>query len=362
MIVAAGYQVESHYVTTSDGYILGVHRIPQGRTSERKNETVLFVHGLFCSSSDAILFGPKKSPGYFFADKGYDVWIINVRGNTYSRNHTYLNPDTDAEFWNFSWHEIGTIDVPTVIDYILDVTGTDGVYYIGYSQGSIVFLVMTSIRPDYNAKVKVHIGLAPTVYMNNVRSPLLLTIASWSGILESFLKLFGVNEFLAREGIGGNLIKILCSTNIGASLCESILFSLCGSNPSQLNSSLVPLMMSHAPSGCSTNQVFHFLQLMLKGGFGQLDLGLEGNLEKYGAETPPQYDLSKITTPVYLFHGANDYLAAKADIDTLHEKFSSGVATKVLMEDSMWAHMDFVFGINASEVVYSKITDIFEKH
>lgn len=34
------------------------------------------------------------------SDVGFDVWISNVRGNAYSRNHTTLKPD-DKQFWDF---------------------------------------------------------------------------------------------------------------------------------------------------------------------------------------------------------------------------------------------------------------------
>lgn len=40
--------------------------------------------------------------GFMLADAGFDVWLTNARGNTYGRAHTYLDPDRDKEFWQFS--------------------------------------------------------------------------------------------------------------------------------------------------------------------------------------------------------------------------------------------------------------------
>lgn len=118
------------------------------------------------------------------ADKGYDVWMGNARGNTYSKNHTKWDPDADADdFWKFSWHEIGYYDLPAMIDYILDKTGVDSVYYAGHSQGTTSFYVMTSKRPEYNNKIKVQISLAPIAYMNHMTSPLMQLLSYFEGPL-----------------------------------------------------------------------------------------------------------------------------------------------------------------------------------
>jgi hypothetical protein len=47
------------------------------------------------------------------------------------------------------------------------------------------------------------------------------------------------------------------------------------------------------------------------GGFQMFDYGLLGNLENYGQFTPPQYDLSSISTniPLAMYSGAKDLLA-----------------------------------------------------
>jgi len=36
--------------------------------------------------------------GFILADAGFDVWLGNVRGNTYGRTHVKYKP-SDAQFW-----------------------------------------------------------------------------------------------------------------------------------------------------------------------------------------------------------------------------------------------------------------------
>jgi hypothetical protein len=50
---------------------------------------------------------------------GFDVWLGNNRGNSFSRSHQKLDPNTNNKFWEFSFVELGDFDTPAMIDYVL---------------------------------------------------------------------------------------------------------------------------------------------------------------------------------------------------------------------------------------------------
>lgn len=68
-------------------------------------------HGIIDCSDTFINNGPGKGPGYILSDAGFDVWLGNTRGSYYSMRHTHLDPVHDAEYWNFSFEEMGRYDI-----------------------------------------------------------------------------------------------------------------------------------------------------------------------------------------------------------------------------------------------------------
>jgi predicted alpha/beta hydrolase len=70
----------------------------------------------------------------------------------------------------YSWHEMGVYDLPAAFDYILYYTNQTDMYYVGHSMGTTMFYVLMSLKPEYNAKIRHMIALAPVAFLRNTKS------------------------------------------------------------------------------------------------------------------------------------------------------------------------------------------------
>lgn len=182
-----GYTAETHTVKTEDGYLLTLHRIPCGKAGCKaqggrgRGQPVFLQHGLLSSSADWLLAGPEKGLAYLLADAGYDVFLGNARGNTYSRAHVHMRND-EAAFWDFSWDEMAKYDLPAEIMYVYDLRAMEqglneterNMLYVGHSMGTTMMFALLASKPDFNDKIQAMFALAPVAYMTNVKSPIRL--------------------------------------------------------------------------------------------------------------------------------------------------------------------------------------------
>ncbi|XP_045479332.1 lipase 3-like [Harmonia axyridis] len=359
LITKYGYPVEEHFTTTSDGYILRMHRIPATKPGVTPNNHVVFLmHGVLMSSSDWIILGPQKALAYYLADQGFDVWMGNARGNTQSKNHTHLKP-YQRKFWKFSWHEIATRDLPAMIDYTLKVTKKKALFHIGHSQGTTTFYVMCSELPKYNKKIIAHVSLAPIAYMKNAFSPLLRLVSKLLVVPKTLLNLFGIDEIMAHSSLMQMLGDNFCAVGERTEfLCRDFLFLVTGFDHAEFNDTMLPVFLAHTPAGASTRQLYHYAQLFNSGKFRQYDYFPFNSLH-YGPLhpiNPPSYNLKKVKAPVYLFYSNNDWLSHPKDVKTLCKKLGNCKA-QTLVAENRFNHLDYVWGNNAKQRIYSEVKD-----
>jgi lysosomal acid lipase/cholesteryl ester hydrolase len=157
------------------------------------------MHAMDGSSMDWVMNGPGQAPAFLLAENGFDVWLGNNRGNFYSfesMNTTYQT----REFWQFGPEEIGTIDLPTMIDYILLKTGESKVTYLSLQQGGQVFFMGASLLPVFfNSKVDVHIALSPRTDLSRTYGNFIAFFWYVWAIWQRMLQDMGWYDILSRD-------------------------------------------------------------------------------------------------------------------------------------------------------------------
>lgn len=413
LVEIAGYPLEEHFVTTGDGYVLGLYRIPHGRdvvklraknsfkkeNDDHKTNTappmpppkagppVLLQHGLLDSSATFVVNLPHQSLGFILADHGYDVWLGNSRGNAFSRNHTGFQPTgpTSSFFWDFSFDDMADYDIPAVVQYIL--SNTDAKYtklaYVGHSQGATQAFAALSAKPALQQKIAALIALAPAIFLRYTSSIPFLLLAQLH--TDQMFDMLGQHEFLPARKATADIFSAVCKTSPLA--CTSILTAICGFNPHNLNVTRLPTYVAYAPSGTSVKNMAHWAQLIRQSGeertslFRRYDYGntcfttartspLENGLGSprncnkriYNTDIPPSFNLSALTdVPIAIFSGIQDILADPVDVEALVESLPPG-ALVYFQSELSFEHIDFTWGLSSAEKIYPAVVRLLDQY
>jgi len=363
ILLSEGYPAEIHYVTTPDGYILTMHRIPYGKqNTDAENRPVVFLqHGLLCSSADWVVATPTKGLGYILAEAGYDVWMGNYRGNTYSRNHSFFNPDDgNGGFWDFTWDEMAHYDLPAMIEKALKETGKEELQYVGHSMGTTGFMAMAHYRPDIMDKIRLANFLSPIAYVGHMESPI-AWIAGLGDLVYGILSWFGIGEFLPSNLLMDCLASLFCHEGVTQGLCTNILFVLCGFDSAQLNQTLLETIIHHTPAGASTATILQYAQEVTSNGFHGYDWRDDKlNFQHHGGP-PPTYNLQDVTAPLAVYYGQNDWLANEQDVLMTVSQLPNIVSGMLhMVEFPLWNHLDFLWAKDVDIYVYNQVVKNME--
>lgn len=83
------------------------------------------------------------------------------------------------------------------------------------------------------------------------------------------------------------------------------------------------------------------------------------NLQKYGNATPPDYLLENCKVPVALFYSDQDKLADSVDVIRLFKELPN-VFSNWRVRDKTFNHIDFVWAMDAKELVYDYILEYMQ--
>lgn len=356
-----GLKSEAHEVLSKDGYILRIHRIiPRNRT---EYAPVLMLPGMPVGSS-CFYATRNNSLAFNLVNSGCDVWISNPRGNRYSAKHKKLKVN-DPRYWDFSFHEMAINDLPAMIDYILKNTRKKKLVTISHSEGGSSLAALLSTNPEYNNKISQNHLLAPSIYMENFPHVMAKTFLNpivagffdyqktYDQLINNFLIKSVYNQFISRLSLCAQQTELL-------PVCSAFFEWFCGEKQptSGHNTDWKDFFTTFTKLAVSDTmglkKILHYSQLMESGKFRQFDYGREGNLDKYGTFEPPDYDLTLITAPSFIYGGDRDGFVSADDLKRFESEIRNTKKYKII---PTYSHCDFLTAKNAKFSVYKDIVN-----
>eukprot|EP01136_Pigoraptor_vietnamica_P012205 Opistho-1_new@51877 len=351
LVNSRGYGCEDHRVVTSDGYILAIQRLPV-RAGVAKKGVVFLQHGILDSSMTWVIgsLDTKLRLPFILVDAGFEVWLGNGRGNTYSRAHVSLDP-SDPAFWQYSFDDYASKDLPAAFAHVLQVSGESQLHYVGHSEGTLIGFIAFSTYPEIARLVKTFVALAPVAYISKTSFAPLLNFLPKNIVFD----ILGNKSVLSFPmGPVGDVIPVTC--DVIPALCETILCMIagCESKTSTDPSRMGPIL-AHYPAGTSAMDVDHFYQLSRFGALQAYDFGTsEANYAHYGRPTPPLYDVTQLMVPSALFSGTKDTLADPKDVAALVALLPPDLVLRHDVLDG-YGHGDFLWATDAAARLYSSV-------
>lgn len=320
-----------HFVRAKDGWPIALHRFLPAL--ERKGLLpVIMCHGLGVNRHNFDL-DDRFSLARIMADRGYDVFIIELRGVGKSRYRKWFQPYK----WDICFDDFIEKDIPAAVDYVLELTGRPQVHWIGHSMGGMAaycFCQMPTGR---------HIKSACAVASPGHLGPLKKGLGKIL-FLKPLMKMFPVihQRFFVR--LSAPILGL-----VRLNITSSWVVNNDNIGWNKLVKAAINLIVD-----VPTSQLMQFAEWLRHGGLF--------SLEGYSYFR----NLDKVKTPFLLLSGEDDKLAPYSTVRPVYERISSRDKVHVHFSaengTTDYGHGDIIFGEDAPLEVFPVIIDWIDNH
>ncbi|KAI8801748.1 Alpha/Beta hydrolase protein, partial [Cladochytrium replicatum] len=358
--------LEPHYVTTDDGFILTLHRIPCSRSEsaarasgsvaphqspskpQSAKPAVLIWHGfLMCSEIWVCQPVMEKNLAFVLAEAGYDVWLGNTRGNKYSSKHLKYKRGEEA-YWDFSMDTLALFDMPAAVNYIIKTAGVPTLSYIGFSQGTAQGFSSLSLKRDLNKKVNIFIALAPATKPKGLENKFINSLISAHP--EVIYLLFGRKVLLSSTHFWSSIL----SPRTYAAVIDACMWFLFGWTSQCIDHKNI--VYRHLYSYTSVKTVVHWFQIMRVKRFQMYDENPTMIANASTGHVVPRYPTEHIQTPVALFYGGKDTLP---DTQYIIRNSPTPVFCLQVLE---YEHLSFIWGTHQTKLLFPPLLGLLHSH
>ncbi len=322
-----------HFVRTRDGWRLAVYRYWKGKGSSRWGPVAL-VHGLGANRHNLDAPVPEISLARYLAERGHDVWVVELRGSGRSR----------APLWplrrsSFDFDDYVHLDVPALIRHLLDQTGRPAFHWVGHSMGG---MLAYAALEHYSQELFRSVVTVGSPGFTGVKHPVV------DGLYRLRFMLAVLPWVPMRRAAGlASFFPGLLARVVGPVLA----------NPEAMDRGHVRELARSAVTDLPAAMLEQFSDWYHDStGFRRGD-GLLDYVEH----------LHRIRAPILIVAGAGDALTPLADLAAVHELISSPDKKLLICGREQgfsidYGHIDLILGKNARSEIYPHIATWIESH
>jgi pimeloyl-ACP methyl ester carboxylesterase len=320
---------------TRDGWRLALYRYA---TSPGSHLTpVLLCHGMTSNRWD--MDGPgHMSLARYLAQRGYDVWNVELRGAGRSTRPTWWN----GKRYDWSFEDYVQHDAPSAVQTVLRETGANQVHWVGHSMGGMIAYALLMSPAHRKIASAVTVG-SPT--MSDVGHPLL----DFGVPYRSLLRYVPRRLPLGIAARAGAPFAALVSRGLRDSIAEL------GWYPGNADTKLLRSLMLTAVDDLPASLLREFARWYDN----------KAMRDRYALFDFTEH-LERITTPLLIIAGSHDHLTPARDLERVYRAVSSPekefrVIGKKQGYAHNYSHVDLILGLHAPDDVYPVILRWLEK-
>jgi len=325
-----------YHATTRDGWRLALYRYGKPRGSH--GTPVLLCHGM--SSNRWNMDGPGRlSLARYLARKGYDIWVVELRGAGRSTRPRWWNAKQyDWRFEDYVYH-----DAPAALRVVLRETGAEHVHWVGHSMGGMIAYAL--LMGPVQSKIASAVTLAsPT--MSEVGHPMLDFGLPYRALLRLAPARVPVGTAARLGALWSPILHWILQRPIGE----------LGFHEGSIDAALMRTLMLTAIDDLPASLLREFARWY----------ETKAMSDRYEMFDFTEH-LERIAAPVLVISGSKDELTPARDLEYVYEHLGSNdKAFRVIGKAEGFAHdyshADLILGKYAPDDVYPVIFEWLERH
>jgi pimeloyl-ACP methyl ester carboxylesterase len=316
------HRASVEFARTPDNWDIALHHYAGTRADL---PAVLLCPGYACNRH-FLDFDERYSLARFLARRGFDAWVVELRG------HGYSEPAGGPQSWVFD--DLVRFDVPTAVHHVHARCGGRRLVWVGHSMGGMVMYAALGQNSEVQDVITGLVTLASPIAFPPVASQLMRSLGG-------LLLALPLPELLPQHGALVAIWSALRWTPRATAI---------GMNPENVDRRVFGQALRRSICDVPRSMLRQLAQWSLTGDFRSSDGG-----------TDYRANLSRITTPMLIIAGAVDQLAAPEMVRYAYDHVRSTrkqyreFAAR-LGDSADYGHIDLIFGRRAPDEVFPAVS------